>query len=388
MLQQLPDYVCTETVERSVRSEEAKPFRRLDTLQLLVGWVNGREYYSFPGGQGVDSNEIRQLVGRGLTSNGNFAGHVQHVILSETVEFTPGGNVLLQARKAVRYEYVAPQGSSRYRIRGTPSAEVGVYGTFWFDPRTLDLMRMEVHADDIPRSVGIAQLTEVVDYARRPIGNADVLLPASSELTVFMLTGDEFQNRATFGDCRQFRVESNLSFDHPPRVEDPLSPRNVDSGQDRVLPANIRVELVLDSDIDLTKAAPGERIRAVINRNISDGDRTIVAEGTIVHGSIVRIEAAEQPFPHYEIALAFESIRAGGAGYPFYATMQDAGPAPGLLREAKRLDPVFTRKRSARLDILVGQKSRGEGVLLWDARRPQIRRGLKMRWLTFDLKPQ
>ena len=41
-------------------------------------------------------------------------------------------------------------------------------------------------------------------------------------------------------------------------------------------------------------------------------------------------------------------------------------------------------KRTGRLDILVSEKPRGEGILLWDAKHPQIRRGLKMRWVTAD----
>jgi hypothetical protein len=44
--------------------------------------------------------------------------------------------------------------------------------------------------------------------------------------------------------------------------------------------------------------------------------------------------------------------------------------------------PTFTQKRPAKLGILVAEQQRGQGVLLWDAKRPRIPRGLRMRWET------
>ena len=61
--------------------------------------------------------------------------------------------------------------------------------------------------------------------------------------------------------------------------------------------------------------------------------------------------------------------------------MTDVGPSPGLLRQAKRLDPTFTRQRKAKMDILVREVPRGQGVLHWDAKHGRIRKGFRMRWL-------
>jgi hypothetical protein len=70
----------------------------------------------------------------------------------------------------------------------------------------------------------------------------------------------------------------------------------------------------------------------------------------------------------------------GGQMIPFIATMVDAGPASGLLRQQKTFMPTFTRKRINRMDVLVREKQEGQGVLLWQARREAIPKGLKMRW--------
>lgn len=150
------------------------------------------------------------------------------------------------------------------------------------------------------------------------------------------------------------------------------------------MPSAVPVDLTLDCDIDPAKAAIGDSIRAVLARPIRDAARDIAREGSVVHGRLVRLERFAQPFDHYVVGLEFHTLKTAGSSFDFLATMQSAGPAPGLMPQAKRLAPVFTRKRNARMDILVSEKPRGEGVLHWDAKRPQIRRGLKMRWLTLD----
>ena len=62
------------------------------------------------------------------------------------------------------------------------------------------------------------------------------------------------------------------------------------------------------------------------------------------------------------------------------ATMIEAGPEDGLIRQAKRLDPTFTRRRTNRMNILVREVQRGQGILHWDARRGALPEGLKMKW--------
>ena len=55
------------------------------------------------------------------------------------------------------------------------------------------------------------------------------------------------------------------------------------------------------------------------------------------------------PFPIHEVGLEFETIEIGDCSLPLAATMEDAGPAPGLLRQSQRLDPTFTKHRTSRV---------------------------------------
>ena len=109
--------------------------------------------------------------------------------------------------------------------------------------------------------------------------------------------------------------------------------------------------------------------------------------GTLAIGHIVRLDKQEQPYPYYEIALEFRGLDTRQGRFEYSATMTGAGPSPGLIRQAKQLNPTFTRKRAPRMDILVREVQRGQGVLQWDARRSRIPKGLRMRWVVDNLRP-
>ena len=174
-----------------------------------------------------------------------------------------------------------------------------------------------------------------------------------------------------------------MTFDAPPAA----AKADVEAPGVSADPPGRRVmELSLDSEIALDTAAAGDPIRAVLSRPLKDGERILAPEGSVVLGRIVRREKQGQPFDRYEIALELHTLEIGRQRYECVATMIDAGPTPGLIRQAKQLNPTFNRERKPRMEILVNQVQRGQGVLQWEARRPRIRRSLRMRWLVDDLR--
>jgi len=377
-LQALPDYTCIQTVARSRRESPRAPLQNMDTLRLQVGLINKKEHYTWPDAKQFDDRELRDLVGRGIIGTGNFAAHVQHVFLSPHTQFTPKQVEDRSGRRAVRYDYEVPVEFSNYKLRVPPDeSEVGVRGAFWVDLETLDLLRLEVHADEIAPELKIARLDETIDYKRTDIGETSFLLPSASELLLTSLNDEVHRNLTSFSACRQYRAESTVTYLSEEK-EAPAAASDVPSS----LPAYLKVELALDNDIDPEKAVVGDPVRALVIRPAKEGERVLVPEGAAVIGRLVRLEKAAQPFPHYVVGLEFHTLEIGSSKIDFSATMQDAGPASGLLKQQKRMDPVFTRKRNMRFDILVREKPRGEGVLHWDAKNPRIKRGLKMRWIT------
>jgi len=382
-LQRMPDYVCVQTVDRAHRSTPKEAFKTLDTLRLQVALIGNREQYAWLDARKFDDRELRDLVGRGAIGTGNFALHAKHVFQPRVAEFKVRGEVTHQGRRALRYDYEVPWDNSSYRIRNPPHEEVVPFrGSFLVDAETLDLLRLEVTSDEIPPELGLDRVSTTLEYERAKIGASECLLPKSSELTLVALDGSESRNRTKLGDCRQYTTESKLSFEAPPA--DTTVP--VESAEPPDLQARMTMELSLESDIALATAGVGDPLRAVLVRPLRDGERVLAPAGSVALGNIVRLEKQGQPFDHYEIALEFHTLETGQGRYEYLATMTDAGPATGLIRQAKRLNPTFTRQHKAKMDILVREVPRGQGVLHWDAKHGRIRKGFRMRWLVSEVR--
>jgi hypothetical protein len=378
-LDRMPDYVCVQTVERSHRSTAKEEFKLQDTLRLQVALIGNREYYAWLDARKFEDKELRDLVGKGALGTGNFALHAKHVFEPRIAEFKPRGEVIYRDRRALSYDYEVPWENSAYRIRNPPHEEVVAFrGSLLVDAETLDLLRLDVHADEIPPELGLDRVSTTLDYARATIGILECLLPKSSEMTMLALDGAESRNRIQLGECRQYETESKLLVDAPPA--EPAA--QAEKAATPELPSRLTLELSLDADVPLETAVVGDPIRAVLARQLKDGEQLLAPAGSVALGNIVRLERQGQPFDHYEIALEFHTLETSQGRYEYSATMTEAGPATGLIRQVKKLNPTFTRQRKAKMDILVREVPRGQGVLHWDAKHPRMRKGLRMRWLT------
>src|SRR6266446_6789613 len=192
----------------------SRKFQPLDILRLEVALVEGKELFSWPGAGKFEERGIGEIVGHGAAiGNGAFALHAKSIFISRSPNFTYVGNTTLDGRDAIRYDYRVPQMLSGYLMRiGANQAIVGYHGSFWVEPDTLDLIRIEVHADSLPPSLALAESTDTLEYHRVRIGEIDFLLPQSSELVMIDLAGNESRNRTRLGGCRQYAGESVLTF--------------------------------------------------------------------------------------------------------------------------------------------------------------------------------
>src|SRR5262249_5744900 len=117
-LQRLPNYTCTETVERTRRDHRSRRFEPVDTLRLEVALVDRNELFAGPGDGKFEEKNISEIVGGGSAiSNGNFALHAKSVFLSRLPKFTYVGETPLNGRAAIRYDFRVPQILSSFQIR-------------------------------------------------------------------------------------------------------------------------------------------------------------------------------------------------------------------------------------------------------------------------------
>ncbi len=95
---------------------------------------------------------------------------------------------------------------------------------------------------------------------------------------------------------------------------------------------------------------------------------------------VVRLREDEMPFPIYEIGLEFTGVEMEGQTLRLKVTMVDVEEEKGIIKQARRMDPTFSRNQGPRLNMLVREVQKGQGILLWDAKYPTVPKGLKMKW--------
>ncbi|MBV9399574.1 MAG: hypothetical protein JO062_16445 [Bryobacterales bacterium] len=283
-----PNYTCLETVERSRRDGSTRKFRLQDTLRIEVALVDGKEMFAWPGSKQFEDRDFRELIPTGTFGTGDFALHARSVFGGNSPVYQPQGEQKLDGRPAVQYDFRVARQRSGYQIR-TRDAEavIGYHGSFYVDPQSFDLMRLEVVGDDLPSQLKLKAIWDRMDYAHLRIGDGDFLLPDSSEIVVIDLNGEESRNRVRFSACHQYAGRSTLSFEDPDPAAGTPAPV---SKAELELPANLDLMLSLVDEIDTDKAAIGDPVRAQLTGDLKWKGHLLAPKGATASGRISRVE--------------------------------------------------------------------------------------------------
>jgi hypothetical protein len=367
-LLRLPNYTCAQTIERLRRRSHARPFERVDTVRLEVALVEGQEMFGWRGAKKIAETDPGRLVsGDGAIGNGNFALLARSVFLSHAVEFAYKGHAKREGVECFRFDYRVPVAASSYHLRKTPlkhteDSVVGYHGSFWADARTLDLLRLNISADDIPEELGLSGVTDTLDYARARIGDSDFLLPHSAELTLSELSGAESRNRTLFDGCRQYMGESVVSFEDSAEA---LARSSVPAPTvaPLALPDDFEADIALETRID-SASAVGEEVHARLLRKVKAAPK-----GAMLKGYITRLYRDDGC---YRIGIAFTDMDSG-AGHADLEQRQNALFLSAGFR-AMALAPVFRpMQRGFR-----GAGPSGEQQLTVPGRRLDLKPGYRM----------
>jgi hypothetical protein len=297
VLQRQPNYTCTETVERT-RQAAGNHTRVEDTLRLEVALVNGKEMFAWPGSKQFEDRELDDLVATGMFGNGNFAIYARILFLSNVAVFENRGETQLGGRSAWHYEFRVSRDVSGHRLRvNDREAVVGFHGSFYADPGTLDVRRIEVVAEDIPSELGVSAAETSVDYDRREIGDEEFLLPVDSELMMAM-PDVVSRNWVRFSSCRRFAGESTLSFNDPVLADAasaPAAPK-----KEVEIPAGLTLQLDMPA-LDLMQAAVGDPVQSTLRASLRSRHQLLAPKGSVARGRIVRLDR----YPNY-FALQIE----------------------------------------------------------------------------------
>jgi hypothetical protein len=335
-----PNYTCVETIERAARLKLTGKLKIIDTLRLEVGLVDGRELFAWPGSKKFEDTDLTQMVTTGAIGNGNFGIHAQALFGSRSATFHYVGEEDFQGKKAIHFDYKVPQMLSGYHLRvSTASAIVGYHGSFYADPATFNMERLEVIADDIPPDLMLAATYDKIDYAVARIGEGDFLLPSQSELSMIGTNGREEHNQVKFTACRQFSGESVLTFDDAPDRKPDAAPI---PAREFNLPTGLDVELVILKEVDFRTAAVGDPVLARVDHDVKEKGVIVIPKGATATGRITRLEINENStflgveFPDIEapgILAHMKGYLTNSVGFaqfkPRQATRVRSPPKPG-----------------------------------------------------------
>ena len=316
----IPNYTCLETIERRWYTDEFAEDRVADRVRIEVAVVDGKEQFSWPGGIPLDQRELEEILRRGVSKSGDFSGFLSGVFTSTFATYTLVGEQLGAIRRSVRYDYRVPAQAGYLLNRDAAVAVVAYHGSFWVDPETLDLMRLEIEGDDIPPKLKMSSAKLAIDYERVAVGAGTFLLPRATDVRMAGTSGLEDRAVARFTGCRQFLAESSLSFD-----DRPVAPAPIDNDPGAELPAGLNLDVVLAAPIVRKTAAVGDVVQAELRKEVKTKGGVMVPKGAVVDGRIVTLETHGSAQSADFLRLRFTRIRFGAKQVRLRATVIKCG---------------------------------------------------------------
>jgi hypothetical protein len=339
-LQHLPNISCLETVQREYQPAKGK-MRPLDTVRLEVLTNGHKELFASPGDRKFSEPHPISYVGSGMLGNGLFGPYLNDILVTGSVSNEYKGEEGIGGRRLARFDYRLPLMWSGQTIQtGEGSGKVGLHGSYWADPRTYDVLRLELNADDFPPTLPVTEATTSINYARTRLGDdLAVLLPESAEFRLVKYSGEIIHNRIEFTHCREFGAESTINFSASDSAEQ--TPRFGAASIDdtlRPLPGGLQIAVTLRSRIS-DDMAVGTLVDGVVAGNVAAKKGAVpIAAGSPVRGRIRRLERYTDPFPHFVVALEFTEVELQGIRHRFYADVIEIESVPGVEETLSSLD--------------------------------------------------
>ena len=327
-LSNLPNYTCLETVTRFHREPtqhvKVHKFEPLDTVVLEVVYSNRQEFYGTPGDRKLSVADPSSFVGSGLMGNGTYAMTLHNALEAARITFV--GRETLSGRTAANFDFRVLGKSLQISIPGGFGI-VGEEGSFWVDPTSLDIIRLDAHAIDIPPYLPLKETSMQVSYARVQLGESNALLPQQADVHMVQTTGVEDYDRMEFTHCRAFSAQSTIHFDSG--SDDLAGPASLGGARmqfaaDAMLgavPPFLLITLQLTTPIT-DKDTVGKSIEAKVSGDVVRKRMIGVRNGSLARGRIRRLERYQGGGgADYIVGLEFTEVETSRGPLRFYADL-------------------------------------------------------------------
>jgi hypothetical protein len=316
-----------ETIDREQMKPPSRVFRRLDLMRLEVAKVGRKELFAWPGGK-FEEKPISDFVAGGLIGDGAFTLFADDVFINHAASMKYRGPESLEGRPAVRVDYVVGPLQSGFSVHTAGGiADVDYSGSFWVDAESLDLIRLDVHAGDIPAQLGLSAVNVSIDYGAMRAGERHVALAQASVIEMVKTSGEVSRNEIGFTQCRAFVGDAKMVFG-----DDPAAPSTEPAAPvpTLVLPGGLTISLRLVKAIEAQSAGVGDAVTATVTNEVRDKQRVWLPKGATVEGRIRRLERRDETTPYVLVGLEFSDVEAGSDRFQFTAQMQSVRTTVGL----------------------------------------------------------
>jgi hypothetical protein len=350
-LDRLPDCTCVETVARYHKTA-GKELKFMDNVVFQVLFSGDKELFASPGDTHWEKTPF-SLVSSGMLGTGLFALHLRSVFLDNQSLIRYHGMEEPGGRSQARFDFSISRMLSGYTItHGSVSAVAGISGSFWADPATYDVRRLEFHAEDLPLELLYADVFTGISYERVRVGETEQLLPQSADLRTVGIDGEENRNTIEFTHCQGFRTESTLTFEPPAPAEAAAPAPKQTTTREGILPPELRVTVALTSGLD-NHSAVGTLVDGKLVDDVVLKGKILVAAGATVRGRVRRLEHYDGGY--FIVALEFTTIQTPTQNLQFYAGLLDLdrpeGVATVLTVDRRSSDTAQFRTRISTPDL-------------------------------------
>jgi len=225
-VEEMPDFVVKQQIQRSAAYAGTNNFRNLDKLVVAVSYrASGEEEYKVLSVNGIQqlnpaNKRTYEEVG-GTSSTGEFVTVLAIIFKPESeTRFDLVDTDLIRNRRAIVFDYSITRDKAKQRITASgyfnDTTITGMKGRIWIDRENFRVLRVESAATEIPESFPIRSANRTIDYDWVTISNEKYLLPSLSDVR---LTSREKQqvfetrNLIRFKDYQKYGTEVIIGDD-------------------------------------------------------------------------------------------------------------------------------------------------------------------------------
>lgn len=191
-VEEMPDFVVKQQIQRSAAYAGTGNFRSQDNLVVAVSYrSSGEESYKLLTLNGIIQNDPKpkqsyEEVG-GTSSTGEFVTMLATIFRPESYTvFEPIDTDLIRGRKTVLFDFSVTKDKARQVITAagylTDTTITGMKGRIWIDSEDARVLRVESEATEIPDTFPVRTARRTIDYDWMKIADDRYLLPALSDV--------------------------------------------------------------------------------------------------------------------------------------------------------------------------------------------------------------